>query len=145
MKVCSRRLVATSGGASCRNQIRLPPPSTIIGPPGPTGLIVTVLLLSGWTTGEGSGVSNSLPFPRARFELLLIVIFGGISPGSLTKCWSLSGWVAVNVSGPCLAPSVATVKPKRIGFLSRIRSTTATDSPWVRGWSGTKLAPRWPE
>jgi hypothetical protein len=85
LNVCSLRLAATSGGASCRNQTRLPAPSTIIGPPGPTGLIVTVLLLSGWTTGEGNGVSRTSPLPRAPFELWLTVTLGGIRPGSVAK------------------------------------------------------------
>ena len=71
LKRWSRRLAATSGGASCRNQTRLPLPSTIIGPPGPTGLIVTVLLLSGWTTGEGSGVSNTLAVPAGTLRALV--------------------------------------------------------------------------
>src|SRR3977135_2883620 len=89
----SRRLAATSGGASCLNQTRLPAPSTIIGPPGPTGLIVTVLLLSGCTTGDGSRVSRTSPWPLARFDLLVTVIFGGVSPGSDAKWSSLSGCV----------------------------------------------------
>src|SRR5437588_208714 len=53
----------------------------IIGPPGPTGLIVIALSEPGWTIGEGSGVRRIAPVSDgARLSTL---IRGGVRPGML--------------------------------------------------------------
>ena len=90
-------------------------------------------------------MSRISPARRARAELWLTLISGGVSPGSVTKCWSLSGWVERRLSGGCVGPRSATVKPKSIGLRPFTLTVAATDSPSVSGWSSTKLAPRLPE
>ena len=86
---CGLKFVATSGGASWSNQTSWPRRLTIIGPPGPTGVIVSSLLLSGWTIGDGSGVRKMSPPPRDAPRWT--VILGASSDGCETKWSSLFG------------------------------------------------------
>src|SRR5436305_15161595 len=117
----------------------------IIGPPGPTGLMVIELLLSGWTIGDGSGVSMMSPSFLTTGERIDVVIRGGVRVGWVLKWWSFPGCVFVRLSGPCGGPRVATVNDCFTGALPLTRTTRFTFSPSSKGWSGKKLAPRSPE
>ena len=140
---CIWRFAATSGPVSCLNQTRLPLPSVIIGPPGPTGWISIVLWLSGWTMGEGRGVRNTRP--RVPPTSLLMSMRGGRRSGCETKCWSFSGCCFLRLSTGCTGPRRAIVNVRRTGLRCRIRTTSLTRSPCANGRSGMKLAPREPE
>ena len=100
------RLAATFGRSSWRNHTRFPRLSEIIGPPGPTGLMITVIFSFGRMIGDGSGVMKIEP--PLLFAPLVTVTFGGSSVGSDWKCSSLSGWVAGRFSTGWVAPSRAT-------------------------------------
>ncbi len=114
----------------------------IIGPPGPTGLIDTVCVLPGCTTGDGSGVRRiAPPIPAGR---RCTVIRGGWSPGSETKDCSFPGWVAGRRRIAGAGAGCATVNEKRRTGTPRTRTTARTRSPAVNGAAGTKLAPRAP-
>ena len=80
----------------------------IIGPPGPTGLIVNSLLLSGWTIGDGSGVRKMSPPPAEAPRRT--VIFGASSEGADAKWSSLSGCTASVLITGGIGPRRATVK-----------------------------------
>src|SRR5262249_26212727 len=116
--------------------------SRIIGPPGPTGEIVTVFVLPGCTIGDGSGVRKIEPEVVAPG--LMTVILGGVSAGSLTNCWSLSGWVAGRLRTGGVAPGVATVNVVLRGARPRTRTIARTRSPGVSARSRTRLAPAEP-
>ena len=135
-----RRLPATSGSWSWWNQTTWPWPSTIIGPPGPTGVRVTVWVEPGCTIGEGSGV-RKIPLLKPE-ACLSTVMRGGVRPGSEAKCSSLSGWIWVGLSSGGSVPRRATTNEKRSGDRPRTRTTTVTRSPSVSGASGTKMPPR---
>ena len=115
----------------------------IIGPPGPTGEIVIVFVLPGWTTGDGSGVRKMSPAAPGNDRRT--VILGGSRSGREAKCWSFEGCCAGRFSGGCIGARWAIPNEKRRGRRCRTRTTASTRSPWTNGRSGTKLAPRRPE
>jgi hypothetical protein len=90
-------------------------------------------------------VSRISPVRRAREELRLTLISGGVSRGSVTKCCSFCGWVERSVRGGWVGPRSATAKLNSIGLRPLTETVAATDSPSVNGWSSAKLAPRLPE
>ena len=112
----------------------------IIGPPGPTGVIDSALLLSGWMIGEGSGARNTSPDADPR----LTAIRGGSRLGSETKWSSLVGCCSGMLSTGGTGASRATANWYAIGLRPAIRIVTLTRSPCVSGRRRTKLAPRRP-
>src|SRR4051794_18533758 len=103
----------------------------IIGPPGPTALIVSTVVDPGWTIGDGSGVTKMSPErPGARFST---VIRGGVSPGAEANVCSFDGCLCGRLRIGGTVPRRATVNELWRGALPWIRIVTETRSPSANG------------
>src|SRR6202042_3078903 len=94
----------------------------IIGPPGPTGLTVSSLLLSGWTIGDGSGVRKMSPPPPEAPRRT--VILGASRDGSEVKWSSLSGCSASALITGGIGARRATVNRDLTARAARRRTST---------------------